>query len=143
MRRLFVVFALAAAALGVASSAAAVADFVTPARAAYCAISEGEPPIRLICWRPADGLTLDMNRNGSARKEIHRANRGYYDPAPGRPPLRTDVEVHRPLELREPGYGIDLHEPLRTRLVAWASARLQAVLVKRASRRQGAHGRRG
>jgi hypothetical protein len=39
------------------------------------------------------------------------------------------MEAHRPLELREPGYGIELHQPIRTQLVAWASARLEAVLA--------------
>jgi Family of unknown function (DUF6636) len=70
--------------LVVAADAAAVADFVTPRKAAYCGVSEGEPPFHLICWRPRDGLTLVVRRLGRATKEIHPPNRGYYDPAPGR-----------------------------------------------------------
>ena len=82
--RLFASIAVTAAALTAASSAAAVASFVTPDRAAYCGVSEGEPPLHLICWRPADGLTLDMTKRGQAQKRLYRSNRGYHDPATGR-----------------------------------------------------------
>src|SRR5712691_6684983 len=47
---------VAAAASGVfAAAASAVAAFRTPGHAAYCAVSEGEPPSALICWTPNDG----------------------------------------------------------------------------------------
>lgn len=75
---------VALASLVVTAHAAAVADFVTPRKAAYCGVSEGEPPFHLICWRPRDGLTLTVRRLGRATKWIHQPNRGYYDPAPGR-----------------------------------------------------------
>ena len=84
MKRLCVVITAAACALAAAGSAAAVADFVTPRKAAYCGVSEGEPPLRLICWRPLDGLTLDMTRRGRAQRRLYEPNRGYRDPAPGR-----------------------------------------------------------
>src|SRR5262245_40467502 len=84
MKRFFVVIVVASALLASASSATAVADFVTPRRAAYCGVSEGEPPFHLICWRPADGLTLDMTRRGRAHRSLYRPNRGYHDPATAR-----------------------------------------------------------
>jgi hypothetical protein len=74
---------VALASLVAATRAAAVSDFVTPRKAAYCGVSEGEAPLHLICWRPRDGLTLAMRRSGGATKQIHAPNRGYYDPAPG------------------------------------------------------------
>jgi hypothetical protein len=70
--------------LATASAATAVADFVTPGKAAYCGVSEGEPPLTLNCWRPRDGITLDMTRRGHPRWRVYSPNRGYYDPAPGR-----------------------------------------------------------
>jgi hypothetical protein len=82
MKRSTVVIAVVAGFLAAADSAAAVADFATPRRAAYCGVSEGEPPLRLICWRALDGLTLDMTRHGLARKRVYPPNRGYYDSAP-------------------------------------------------------------
>jgi len=84
VRKLCTVVVGLAVVLVTAGNAAAVADFVTPGKAAYCGISEGEAPLRLICWRPKDGLTLDMGRRGRAQGRVHAANRGYYDPAPGR-----------------------------------------------------------
>ena len=84
MKTPLIILAIAIGALTAASSAAAVAAFVTPHKTAYCGISEGEAPLSLICWRPADGLTLDMRRMGRAHKRIHLSNRGYFDPAPGR-----------------------------------------------------------
>jgi len=84
MKTLLIILAIATGALTAASSAAGVAAFVTPHETAYCGISEGEAPLSLICWRPADGLTLDMRRLGRAHKRIDSSNRGYFDPAPGR-----------------------------------------------------------
>jgi hypothetical protein len=84
MKRLCVVITVAAAFLASAGYAAAVADFVTPRKAAYCGVSEGEPPLRLICWRPSDGLTLDMTGRARVQRRLYAPNRGYYDPAPGR-----------------------------------------------------------
>jgi hypothetical protein len=75
---------MVAAALTAAFSAAAVAAFVTPHKTPYCSVSEGETPLHLICWRPADGLTLDMKREGRAQKHVRPVNRSYFDPAPGR-----------------------------------------------------------
>lgn len=81
---LLVVSVVAAAFFVWAGSASAVADFVTPGRAAYCGVSEGEGPLRLICWRSSDGLTLDMGRFGHAQESVHLSNRGFYQPVPGR-----------------------------------------------------------
>jgi len=73
--------ALVLAGLATASAATAVADFVTPGKAAYCGASEGEAPLTLICWRPRDGITLDMTRRGRAHRTLYRPNRGAYDVA--------------------------------------------------------------
>lgn len=81
MARLFVLSAVSALTLAAAPTALAVAAFVTPNRAAYCGVSEGEPPLRLICWRPGDGFTLDMRRLGRARGKPYARNRGYYGAA--------------------------------------------------------------
>jgi hypothetical protein len=80
MRTILVGFTSSAVALAAVSAAAAAAAFVTPAKAAYCGVSGGEPPLQLICWRPRDGLTLSMGRRGKAGKGIDRANRGYHEP---------------------------------------------------------------
>jgi hypothetical protein len=40
-----------ATALSFVPSASAVAILVTQNKMVYCGLSEGEPPIRLICWR--------------------------------------------------------------------------------------------
>ena len=77
-------FAAALAALAAVPSASAVSAFVTVHRAVYCGVTEGEPPYKLLCWRPVDGLTVEMRARGRAWKWIHGRNRGYYDPAPGR-----------------------------------------------------------
>src|SRR6267143_954345 len=84
LRTVLLLAALAAASLATASAARAVADFTTPRKAAYCGVSEGEPPLGLICWRPIDGLTLDMTRAGRPRRRLSMLNRGYNDPATGR-----------------------------------------------------------
>jgi hypothetical protein len=84
LHRLLCVAAVACAFMACTGYAAAVSDFVTPKKLAYCGVSEGEPPFHLICWRPSDGMTLWMRRLGPARKRIDAHNRGYYDPAPGR-----------------------------------------------------------
>ena len=98
MKGLCVVIIVAAAFLGSAASAVAVASFVTPRKAAYCGVSEGEVlPLRLICWRPLDGLTFDMTRRGRAQGRVHAPNRGYYEPAPGR-------ILHYGLTWTHPGY---------------------------------------
>ena len=76
--------AIIAAFLVTVADAAAVADFATPHTLAYCGVSQGEAPFRLICWRPADGLTLDMTTRGRAKSHLDRLNRGYHDPAVGR-----------------------------------------------------------
>jgi hypothetical protein len=81
MRAVVVIGALAFASLATASAATAVADFVTPRKAAYCGVSEGEPPLSLICWRPRDGITLDMTRRGRAHRSLYRPNRGADDVA--------------------------------------------------------------
>src|SRR5437867_3476997 len=84
MRRPCAVIIIVLASLLVAAgTAAAVADFVTPRKAAYCGVSEGEPPLHLICWQ-SDGLTLDMTRRGQSKRRLYAPNRGYHDPAPGR-----------------------------------------------------------
>jgi hypothetical protein len=84
MRAVVVIGALLVVSLATASAATAVAAFVTPGKAAYCGVSEGEPPLTLICWRPGDGITLDMTRWGHAHRRLYRPNRGSYDAAPGR-----------------------------------------------------------
>jgi hypothetical protein len=75
---------VAATLLASVEAAAAATDFSTPHRLAYCGVSEGEPPLHLVCWRPADGLTLNMTSGGRARGRLDRHNRGYHDPAVGR-----------------------------------------------------------
>jgi len=65
-----------AAVLFVPSSASGYAAFRTPGEAAYCGLSEGEPPIHLICWTPNDGFTVDMTARGRAHKRYVRGNRG-------------------------------------------------------------------
>ena len=60
--------------LVVAAHAAAVADFVTPRKAAYCGVSEGEPPLHLICWRPLDGRALTMGQRGRATRQEYLGN---------------------------------------------------------------------
>jgi hypothetical protein len=84
MRKSSTVVVAAVGFLSLVGTAAGVADFVTPRKAAYCGVSDGEPPFRLICWRPSDALTLDMTKRGRAHKRIYAPNRGYYDPAPAR-----------------------------------------------------------
>jgi hypothetical protein len=81
MRAVVVIGASLFVGLATASGATALADFVTPGKAAYCGVSEGEPPLTLICWRPRDGLTLDMTRRGRAHRSLYRPNRGAYDVA--------------------------------------------------------------
>jgi hypothetical protein len=76
MRAALVLVLLAGASLATASVARAVAGFTTPKKAAYCGFSEGEPPINLICWRPGDGLTLNMTRAGQPRRRVTALNRG-------------------------------------------------------------------
>jgi hypothetical protein len=68
--------ALIAASLATAS--VATATFRTPGKAAYCGVSEGEPPLSLICWRPGDGLTLSMTRAAFPRRRLSALNRGYH-----------------------------------------------------------------
>ena len=81
MKTPFLVVATVIAALVVAGSALAVASFVTPGKVVYCGLSEGEGPLHLICWRPADGLTFRIGRFGRAQKWINRRNRGFHDVA--------------------------------------------------------------
>jgi hypothetical protein len=70
--------------LAFAGTALAVAAFVTPGRAAYCGVSEGEPPLALICWTPNDGFTVAMTARGRPTKRYIAANKGYYDRYVGR-----------------------------------------------------------
>ena len=71
---------VAAAASGVfAAAASAVAAFRTPGHAAYCGVSEGEPPSALICWTPNDGFTVDMGERGTATKRYEPKNVGFHD----------------------------------------------------------------
>jgi hypothetical protein len=79
-----VIVVVAATSAVMAASADAVSDFVTPRRAGYCAVSEGEPPLHLVCWRPRDGLTFAMGQRGRATRRIAPDLRGYYDPSTGR-----------------------------------------------------------
>jgi hypothetical protein len=68
-----------------AGTAFALAAFRTPNGAAYCGVSEGEPPISLICWTPNDGFTISITQNGSrARHAYLPSNRHFYDPYVGR-----------------------------------------------------------
>jgi hypothetical protein len=62
--------------------AAAVADFRTPGRSAYCGRSHAEPPYSLTCWRPKDGFTVSMRERGRAGKFYNPLNRGYHDIVP-------------------------------------------------------------
>lgn len=78
MRIVFAALAVAAGVLIFTGTALAVASFVTPIKAAYCGLSEGERPPHLICWRPSDGLTLTIARFGRAQKAINPQNRGFH-----------------------------------------------------------------
>lgn len=84
LRTVLLLIVVATASLVTASVAEAAAAFVTPRQAAGCGVSEGEPPLRLICWRRADGITLEMTRRGRPGRSVVKLNRGYYEPAPGR-----------------------------------------------------------
>jgi hypothetical protein len=77
MRRFLVLFVALTAAFICVGSALAVASFVTPGRRVYCGLSEGEGPLYLICWQPADGLTVEVHRSGRAEKWINPQNRGF------------------------------------------------------------------
>ncbi len=66
-------------ALALPPAALAAASFRTPGGAVYCGESEGEPPLTLICWRPADGLTAWMTRLGRSSFRIDRRNRNHRD----------------------------------------------------------------
>ena len=74
----------ATATLSFVSSASAIADLSTPDRALYCGISEGEPPIRLICWRAKDGYTVSMTRLSRPTGRLYQPNRGNHDRLVGR-----------------------------------------------------------
>lgn len=52
------------------------AAFRTPSEAAYCGLSEGEPPVTLTCWTPNDGFTTWMTVRGRSHKAYHADNRG-------------------------------------------------------------------
>ena len=65
-------------ATSLATASVGMATFRTPGKAAYCGVSEGEPPLNLICWRPGDGLTLSMTRAGLTRRRLSALNRGYH-----------------------------------------------------------------
>jgi hypothetical protein len=58
--------------------ASAVPTFRTPDRKAYCAITEGEPPPGLVCWRPRDGITVYMLPRGRAERDVNPRNRGLH-----------------------------------------------------------------
>ena len=64
-------------ATSLATASVGMVTFRTPGKAAYCGVSEGEPPLNLICWRPGDGLTLSMTRAGLTRRRLSALNRGY------------------------------------------------------------------
>jgi hypothetical protein len=68
------------AALALPAVALGAAAFVTPRRAAYCGVSEGEAPHALICWTPDDGFTVAMGRRGRPTKGYDRQNKRYYEP---------------------------------------------------------------
>ena len=65
-------------AISLATASVGMVTFRTPGKAAYCGVSEGEPPLKLICWRPGDGLTLSMTRAGLTRRRLSALNRGYH-----------------------------------------------------------------
>jgi hypothetical protein len=81
MKILLLAVASVGAFLASVGSASAVASFVTPGKAVYCGLSEGEGPLHLICWRPADGLTFSLGRSGRGQKWINRRNRGFHQVA--------------------------------------------------------------
>jgi hypothetical protein len=60
-------------------TASAVADSRTPGGAAYCGVTEGEPPVALICWTPNDGFTVAMRERGRATKQYNTSNVGFHD----------------------------------------------------------------
>ena len=71
---------LAGAVVVAPTTAVASAAFRTPGRAAYCGVTEGEPPFSLICWTPNDGFTLAMGVHSRVSHAYDRMNRGYNEP---------------------------------------------------------------
>jgi hypothetical protein len=100
MKTILVGVTSSAVALAAASAAAAAAAFVTPAKAAYCGVSEGEPPFQLICWRPRDGLTLSTGRRGKGG-EGNRPRESRVSRARTSTSVRAYVENLPLLEMRE------------------------------------------
>jgi hypothetical protein len=70
--------AVSVAGFTMTSCAYGYASFRTPHRDVYCGVSEGEPPIGLICWRPRTGLDVGMLAHGRATHGINRRDRGLY-----------------------------------------------------------------
>lgn len=70
-----------AGALALAPAASGAAAFVTPGRAAYCGVTEGEAPFALICWTPNDGFSVGMGRRGRPTWDYNPLDRGNYEPA--------------------------------------------------------------
>jgi hypothetical protein len=84
MRAVVVIGALVFVSLATGSAATAGAAFATPGKAAFCGVAEGEPPLTLICWRPRDGITLDMTGRGRPHRSLYPPNMGADDAVPGR-----------------------------------------------------------
>lgn len=66
-----------------ASNAAAIVDFRTPDRAAYCGTTHGPGRPHLLCWTPNDGFTVSMSPRGRATKRYEPRNRDFHDYAGG------------------------------------------------------------
>jgi hypothetical protein len=71
-------FLTALTACAVPAVASAYAAFRTPGRAAYCGLSEGEPPPGLVCWTPNNGFEVGMRATGRAARGTNRLDRGLY-----------------------------------------------------------------
>ncbi len=65
-------------ALVVPGVALGYASFRAPGRNVYCGLSDPKLPATLICWRASDGLSLGMNRTGTALPSPDRNNRGFH-----------------------------------------------------------------
>jgi hypothetical protein len=77
MRAVVVFLVTAGVTLSASSPALGYAAFRTPGEAAYCGLPEGDVGrLRLICWTPNDGFTVDMTVRGRPHKAYRSGNRG-------------------------------------------------------------------
>jgi hypothetical protein len=72
---------VAVGALVLASAAYGAAAVKTPGGAAYCGVTEGEPPYALVCWTPNDGFEISMARYGRPTHDYNPLDRGDHEVA--------------------------------------------------------------